>query len=402
MISGLLDNVKSNHPNLNEDDNQPKQLNQNEENIFNEDEIYDSARKRGYEIKEKIGKGGFSHVYIARHISCGIDYAMKVTSIDHKRVFLKEIRILRLLKHESIINIYEHFEDCGLLFIVLEYCAKGSLKTFSKTSEWKKLSEHDRKNIYYQIFSGISYIHSRGIAHLDIKPDNILIDSYNRVKISDFGISFITNSKSYEFNLYNEFDQENKEGINQFGGTPLYQAPEIQKRLRFNQYLADSWAIGITIFEVEKGYNPLRNPRMYFDLSYTNDFEFPIDDKRIWMKGLRHIISKTLVTNPDHRSSIENLIILPFFKGFGTNTKVLLPSLLTRSLPITNKNAMNSKIIILAKFNTEKKNAKSEDEMGDKVIQDKPRVLYKNKHALYQITKRPKNELKYKNPFLDQ
>ena len=127
-----------------------------------------------------------------------------------KRKLLREIYILKKIKHVNVIRVLEVFETLDQVLIVMEYAGGGDLLHYVKSK--KHLTEEEAKPIFKQIVYGLAHIHSRNVLHRDIKLDNILLDSDCGVKICDFGVSKII---------------DKKQTINDQCGTPAYIAPEI-------------------------------------------------------------------------------------------------------------------------------------------------------------------------------
>lgn len=100
---------------------------------------------------------------------------------------MHEVGILLRLRHPSVVKLYETFETGRHILLVMELCAGGDLLNYVRKR--RKLDEDAAKLIFKQLIEGLSYIHSKGIIHRDIKLDNILLDGKGKVKIADFGVS---------------------------------------------------------------------------------------------------------------------------------------------------------------------------------------------------------------------
>lgn len=165
-----------------------------------------------YRIESLLGSGGFGNTYLAEHVSLGRKVAIKeffmkdycerdeITSsvivptegtrqiVDrYKLKFLKEAQMIASLKNEHIIQIHDIFEENNTAYYVMEYIEGGSLK--DKVDREGGLSESDAIGYVKQVSYALSYLHSRNILHLDVKPSNILIDAEGRAILIDFGVS---------------------------------------------------------------------------------------------------------------------------------------------------------------------------------------------------------------------
>ena len=130
---------------------------------------------------------------------------MAIKSINKK--FLKdehslrkienEISLLRVMRHKSVVKLYETFETDKHFLFVMELCAGGDLLSFVRKR--RKLNETLAKYLFKQIIEGIGYIHSKNILHRDIKLENILLDDKGHIKIADFGVGKqLTGKKLYD------------------------------------------------------------------------------------------------------------------------------------------------------------------------------------------------------------
>lgn len=109
----------------------------------------------------------------------------------------KEIAIMKKLDHPNIVNLIEVLDDpsVDMLYIIMEYVANGSV--IKKISTTKPISIQIIWKYFRDLISGLHYLHEcAGVIHRDIKPENLLIDENDRLKIADFGVSFIMENGS--------------------------------------------------------------------------------------------------------------------------------------------------------------------------------------------------------------
>lgn len=200
-----------------------------------------------YKIKASIGHGGMSDVFegydivMKRPIAIKILNESSVNSPQNLIRFENEARIAASLYHPNIVRIYNYGSYEGAPFIVNEL-QKG--QTIRDTLNFKKfLSLPESCQIMIQILEALSFIHSKGIIHRDIKPQNIFYGSDGIAKIADFGISMF---KHYNLNI-----DEPKKVV----GTPQYLSPEVIKGYKPSEQ-SDIYAAGVTFFELLTGYLP--------------------------------------------------------------------------------------------------------------------------------------------------
>lgn len=122
----------------------------------------------------------------------------------------REIKIMKLLKHPHIVQLYEVIETPTDTYVVMEYVKCGEL--FDYIVEKGRLKEDEARRIFQQIISGVEHCHRNMIVHRDLKPENVLLDSNFNVKIADFGFS----SVMYDGHFFKTSC-----------GSPNYAAPEV-------------------------------------------------------------------------------------------------------------------------------------------------------------------------------
>jgi serine/threonine protein kinase len=197
-----------------------------------------------YELIEPLG-GGMAEVYRARDANLGRMVAIKILTeagmADQESYarFLAEARLTGSLVHENIIGFYDYGEQDGRSFLVMEYFDGESLGAAIRG--WRTGDLRNQLLIARQIANGLDYVHSRGIIHRDVKPDNIWIDLAGNVKIIDFGVA-----KTAEFSIT---------AASFTLGTPYYMAPE-QVRGDKPTPLVDIYAFGVLLFELVTGVRP--------------------------------------------------------------------------------------------------------------------------------------------------
>lgn len=199
----------------------------------------------------------YGTVYLARHISTNQLYALKHTKhldlsngITHTT--LREVSILKYLKHDNIVGlvdaIYNIDYDTPCLYLVFEYC-NTDLHNYLNKYNYDN-SKINVKNLIYQMLQGLAYMHTHGVLHRDLKPQNILLnESPDTIKIGDLGLG-----RQYS-QLYNQYTHEVV--------TLWYRAPEILLGSTHYSTGIDIWSLGCIIGEIIIG-KPL----------FTGDCEF--------------------------------------------------------------------------------------------------------------------------------
>lgn len=245
------------------------------------------------EIKEYIDSGSESRVYKSMVKNNKKFVAMKLILRNNKKINKHEIDISRKLKNKNIINFYGYSEivknelDC----MIIEYGKFGNLRYFQKKLLKKYcLSESFLCYIAYQILNGLKYCHTHKVAHLDLKPQNIIIDEHLNVKIIDFSISMdYSKIKKSQIQLPKR-------------GTSFYIAPEIfssQKIDIKDINKVDLYSLGILLYNLAFNSYP-------YDLSYDDMDDYNKIYKKINNNNL--IIKKNKYYSPQFNDFLSKLL----------------------------------------------------------------------------------------------
>lgn len=197
-----------------------------------------------YEIIDKVGTGGMADVYKAKDHILGRVVAIKVLKsefsedINFVTKFRAEAQSAAALEHPNIVNIYDVGSENGLHFIVMEYVEGITLKTYIEKKG--QLSFKEATSIAIQVARGIEAAHNKNITHRDIKPQNIMISTEGKVKVTDFGIAKAITSNTIGSDAM---------------GSVHYASPE-QARNGFIDGRSDIYSLGIVMYEMVTGRVP--------------------------------------------------------------------------------------------------------------------------------------------------
>ena len=257
-----------------------------------------------YQIKGKIGEGMFGKVKLGVHILTKEKVAIKIFDKgkikNEKEVeyIEREISILKKLNHYNIIKLYNIIQTENFIFLIQEYVPNGELLHFLENSENMNLSEIQICKIYQQIISGIEYLHEIGVAHRDLKLENILLNFKKDIKIIDFGLS-------------NKYDKDIEELLTSSCGSPCYAAPEMIKGIQYHGIDTDIWSSGIILYLMlckSFPFNDKNNSKLYQKI-LSGKFNLP----NYLSNEAKDLISKILKVNPAERIKINEIKKHPWF-----------------------------------------------------------------------------------------
>ena len=272
---------------------------------FDEKYAYENFTKVIEDIFPKqLGSGSFGRVYLVSHNDLKSLFALKV--IDKRKLMVSygkldiiynEINIHSKLAHENIIKLYNVHEDNENINIIMEYAENGNLyELISK--EKNGLTEAKAFDYFIQVVNAVYYLHNNNIIHRDIKPENILIGNDNKIKLCDFGWA-------------KELTLENR---STFCGTVEYMAPEIVGSENYD-YSVDIWSLGILLYELLYGHSPFKASNTKNVILNIKTHELTYDDKNKQIsKSCKDLIQKLLVSNPQKRLKIKDILEHPFVK----------------------------------------------------------------------------------------
>lgn len=261
---------------------------------------------RRYELGRLLGQGTFAKVHYARNLKTGQTVAIKI--IDKEKVLRvglvdqikREISVMRLVKHPNIVQLYEVMASKTKIYFVMEYVKGGEL--FNKVA-LGRLKEDVALKYFQQLISAVDYCHSRGVYHRDLKPENLLLDDNGNLKVSDFGLSALAESKRQDGLLHTTC------------GTPAYVAPEVINRKGYDGAKADIWSCGVILFVLFASYLPFHDSNLMELYRKIGKGEFKCPS---WFPSeVRKLLYRILDPHPSTRISIAKIMENPWFrKGF--------------------------------------------------------------------------------------
>mmetsp|Transcript_27953 Transcript_27953/g.67943 ORF Transcript_27953/g.67943 Transcript_27953/m.67943 type:complete len:551 (+) Transcript_27953:147-1799(+) len=260
-----------------------------------------------YLLKETLGTGFFAEVKLAVHVDSGKKYAIKI--IDKRKVPLKdlerqikrEVKIMQYLRHDFIVSVHQVLMSGTRMYLVMDYVSGGEL--FDLIVKKQRVDEKESRKYFQQLVDAVSYCHSKGVYHRDLKPENLLLDDNGNLKITDFGMSFLTENATDAADAL----------LFTHCGTPEYMAPELACRSHkgYKGDKLDVWSCGVILFVLLAGGLPF---------SGKNDAEIfrQITKKKLlypsWFSSdVCDLLDQLLIKEPEERIRLEDVKKHPWF-----------------------------------------------------------------------------------------
>ena len=264
----------------------------------------------------KIGEGSTGIVCIAKQLSSNEIVAVKRMDLrkqQRRELLFNEVVIMRDYKHANIVDMYSSYLVENELWVVMEFLQGGALTDIVTNC---KMDEIQIATVCKQVLKALSYLHSQGVIHRDIKSDSILLARDGRVKLSDFGFCAQVSA-----------DLPKRKSL---VGTPYWMAPEVISRLPYGPEV-DIWSMGIMVIEMIDSEPPFFNEPPLQAMRRIRDMP-PPKVKASGISGTRlgGFLDKMLIRDPSQRATAFELLQHPFLRQAGAPS-VLLP--LTQQRP---------------------------------------------------------------------
>uniref|UniRef100_A0A7S3EFT3 Protein kinase domain-containing protein n=1 Tax=Rhodosorus marinus TaxID=101924 RepID=A0A7S3EFT3_9RHOD len=222
--------------------------------------------ENGYTLKRYLGKGGCGLVLSVARVSDGKEFAVKVipkqkiSTASSRRALVREVQILMDCDHDGVVGFHDLIEDSKYVYIVLELISGGDLYSALKDRK-EGLCEAEALIVAHKMLASLVYLHKRGIAHRDIKLENVMLANGNldSVKLIDFGLAHRASDLTF------------RDNCTDFCGTIQYCAPEICSKKPYNPAHVDMWCLGVLLYAL-----------------LARKLPFPHADRRLLVKDIVH------------------------------------------------------------------------------------------------------------------
>lgn len=257
-----------------------------------------------YLVCDKIGSGGYADVYKAYKRSSGGRECVAIKAVLRSTLspgstesLLTEIRLLKRLNHDHIVQLKDFMYDTNYIYIVMEYCAGGDLSHFIKSKH--RLPENACQRFLQQLASALKYMRDENVSHFDLKPQNILLASRKNpvLKIGDFGLAQL---------------MPESESASKVKGSPLYMAPEILLEKKYDAKV-DLWSVGVILYECLFGNAPYSSATMEELIQrIKSDKQIKLPPNTSVSPKCQDLLVRCLERDPHKRIEFEEFFQHPF------------------------------------------------------------------------------------------
>lgn len=254
-----------------------------------------------YEKVRKIGEGSFGKAILVKSREDGKQYVIKEIGISRmsskeRQESRKEVAVLANMSHPNIVQYKESFEECGCLYIVMDYCEGGDLFKTINSQKGVQFPEEQILDWLVQICLALKHVHDRKILHRDIKSQNIFLTKDGTIQLGDFGIARVLNSTV--------------ELARTCIGTPYYLSPEICENKPYNNK-SDVWALGCVLYEMCTLKHAFEAGNMKnLVLKIIRGSYPPVSIH--YSQDLRSLMGQLFRRNPRERPSVSSILDKPF------------------------------------------------------------------------------------------
>jgi PREDICTED: similar to CG14305-PA, isoform A len=257
-------------------------------------------KHKGYKVTDKISEGAFGKVYNAIRVKENEKCAVKVMDLEKcsekfRMKFLpRELTVLMQARHANIIQIYDIFRANNRIYIFMELAPNGTIADYLKAHG--PLTEKKAREWFTQIVEALHFLHQDlGIAHRDIKVENVLFGKDFQCKLTDFGFARTCFEGEAGYLKLSET----------YCGTEPYYAPEIIQREPYNPFLTDVWAAGVVLFAILNNKFPFRfnDLKVMLKDQYSRAYKWRQGVEENTSKECKDLMSKML--EPDSKKRIN-------------------------------------------------------------------------------------------------
>ena len=259
-----------------------------------------------YDKVRELRKGKSGTVWECQHKISLKTFAVKIiprtlSPVDDECVLNEVTMMQSLAGSKYVVELLDFYEEKDYFYIVLEYCVGGDL--FDRVLRFTHYTESDAHDLTLMLLKAVRSIHKAGIAHRDIKPQNVLLlsnDDNVTIRIADFGFARRVHTP---------------ESLTDRVGTPSYVAPEVLRNLPHDQRV-DIWSLGVVVFVLLVGYPPFldQDQGQLFQKIRNGEWVFYENDWKHISKEAKDFVQGLLVVDPNERWTIDECLRSPWIQ----------------------------------------------------------------------------------------
>lgn len=255
---------------------------------------------RRFRVEDVIGRGGMAIVYRAFDLKTHQTVALKVLreeyedDPEYRERFKREAAVNRKLNHPNVVNSIDSGMAGGISYIALEYVDGETLKDI--IAERGKMEQEEAVHCALCILAALSHAHQRGIIHRDVKSQNVMITRSGQVKIGDFGIAGLADTKTLTSD-------------GNVMGSVHYFSPEQAKGMRATS-ASDLYSVGVILYEMLTGHVPFEGETaVSVAMMHLMETPRPVEEEADVSRAVKLIVEKALEKEPrDRYQSADSMI----------------------------------------------------------------------------------------------
>lgn len=252
-----------------------------------------------YKIQKQIGEGSFGKVYLATHRPTKQKVVLKTGDKSDPNV-VREVFYHRQFDYPYITKLYEVIVTETKVWMALEYCPGKEL--YDHLLSKSRLPTLECAELFAQITGAVHYAHTLNCVHRDLKLENVLLDKNGNAKLTDFGFTRESMTKTV---------------LETVCGTTVYMAPEMIQHKPYDGFKVDIWSLGVILYTLLCGCLPFdEDDDLLTKQKIINDT--PVIDERITIPEAQNLIQQLLSKDPTERPNTSAILLHPFLQPYGT------------------------------------------------------------------------------------
>ena len=255
---------------------------------------------RRFRVEDVIGRGGMAIVYRAFDLKTHQTVALKVLreeyeeDPEYKERFKREAEVCRKLNHPNVVNMIDSGMVGGISYIAMEYVDGQTLK--EQITENGRMEQGEAVRCTLQILAALSHAHQRGIVHRDMKPQNVMVSRTGAIKLTDFGIAGVADTKTLTSD-------------GNVMGSVHYFSPEQAKGMKATT-ASDLYSVGVMLYEMLTGHVPFEGETaVSVAMMHLMETPKPIEEEVSLCRALELIVKKSLEKQPHNRYQNADIMI---------------------------------------------------------------------------------------------